>query len=75
METDTVDCEVLTKYVKDGEGCYISFRNDEVHGDCFIKYEMWRELSEGDYKIISIRGLNMKWEGWRKTSIRYFYVK
>lgn len=31
--------------------------NDEVHGDCFVKYEMWQELSEGDWVEIEIRKL------------------
>lgn len=64
VETYTVDCEVLTKCVKDGEGCYISFRNDDVHGDCFIKYEMWRELSEGDWVEIKIRELENYFNSW-----------
>lgn len=69
VETDTADCEVLTKYVKDGEGCYISFRNDEVHGDCFIKYEMWRELSEGDWVEIEIRKLENYLKSWNEYEI------
>lgn len=69
VETDTVDCEVLTKYVKDGEGCYISFRNDEVHGDRFIKYEMWRELSEGDWVEIEIRELENFFKSWNEYEI------
>ncbi len=64
VETYTVDCEVLTKYVKDGEGCYISFRNDEVHGDCFIKYEMWQKLNEGDWVEIEITELENYFNLW-----------
>ena len=69
VETYTVDCEVLTKYVKDGEGCYISFRNDEVYGECFIKYEMWRELSEGDWVEIEIRELENYLKSWNEYDI------
>lgn len=66
VETYTVDCEVLTKYVKDGEGCYISFQNDEVHGDCFVKYGMWQELSEGDWVEIEIRELENYLKSWNE---------
>ena len=43
--------------------------NDEVHGDCFIKYEMWRELSEGDWVEIEIRELENYFKSWNEYEI------
>lgn len=38
--------------------------NDDVHGDCFVKYEMWQELSEGDWVEIEIRELENYFNSW-----------
>lgn len=69
VETYTVDCEVIAKYVKDGEGCYVSFRNNEVHGDCFVKYEMWQKMGEGDWVEIEIQELENYLKSWNEYEI------
>ena len=43
--------------------------NDEVHGDCFVKYEMWQELSEGDWVEIEIRELENYLKSWNVYEI------
>ena len=31
--------------------------NDDLHGDCFVKYEMWQKMGGGDWIEIEIREL------------------
>ena len=43
--------------------------NDEIHGDCFVKYEMWQKLSEGDWAEIEIRELENYFKSWNEYEI------
>lgn len=38
--------------------------NDEIHGDCFVKYEMRQEIGEGDWIEIEIRELENYFNSW-----------
>lgn len=43
--------------------------NDEIHGDCFVKYEMRQEIGEGDWIEIEIRELENYLKSWNKYEI------
>lgn len=43
--------------------------NDEVHGDCFVKYEMRQEIGEGDWIEIEIRELKNYLKSWNEYEI------
>lgn len=43
--------------------------NDEIHGDCFVKYEMLQELREGDWIEIEIRELENYFKSWNEYEI------
>lgn len=43
--------------------------NDEIHGDCFVKYEMRQEIGEGDWIEIEIRELENYLKSWNEYEI------
>lgn len=43
--------------------------NDEIYGDCFVKYERWQKMSEGDWVEIEIRELENYFNSWAEYEI------
>lgn len=43
--------------------------NDEIYGDCFVKYEMWQKMGEGDWAEIEIQELENCLKSWNEYEI------